>query len=103
MAIQVPYTYILQYVLVHSQVRLLAECTGIFGTLLIIEYSQVSVQVQGDGEISFLNMVATPPLFLFISSFGGARAEDRTRGCLTGAPRATCRLRRHPTSPGVAT
>ena len=28
--------------------------------------------------------------------FWGARAEDRTRGCLTAARRATCRLRRHP-------
>ena len=28
--------------------------------------------------------------------FWGARAEDRTRGCLTAARRATCMLRRHP-------
>ena len=28
--------------------------------------------------------------------FRGARAEDRTRGCLTAARRATCGLRRHP-------
>ena len=38
-------------------------------------------------------MVATL-LIYFI--FWGARAEDRTRGCLTAARRATCMLRRHP-------
>ena len=27
--------------------------------------------------------------------FWGARAEDRTRGCLTAARRATCGIRRH--------
>ena len=32
-----------------------------------------------------------------------ARAEDRTRGCLTAARRATCGLRRHPRAGYVAT
>jgi len=31
--------------------------------------------------------------------FWGARAEDRTRGCLTAAQRATCMLCRHPYMP----
>ena len=35
--------------------------------------------------------------------FWGARAEKRTRGCLTAAGRATCGLRRHPHVDYVAT
>jgi len=34
-------------------------------------------------------------LFVYFM-FWGARAEDQTRGCLTAAQRATCRLCRHP-------
>ena len=46
----------------------------------------------------FLIMVATLPLgtrFVYFL-FWGARAEDRTQGCLTAVRRATCMLRRHP-------
>ena len=35
--------------------------------------------------------------------FRGARAEDRTRDCLTAARHATCGLRRHPNVGYVAT
>jgi len=34
--------------------------------------------------------------------FWGARVEDRTRGCLTAARRATCGLRRHPVGGDVS-
>jgi len=37
-------------------------------------------------------MVATSSLFFSLFNISGARAEDRTRGCLTAARRATCGL-----------
>ena len=65
--------------------------------LEIVDFLQCSVDARALINIRqfFFKYGGHAATLLIYFIFWGARAEDRTRGCLTAARRATCMLRRH--------
>ena len=71
------------------------KAVNIYRTYHISLYFNISWSLKYEFLQIFLKYGGHAATLLVYIIFWGARAEDRTRGCLTAARRPTCGLRRH--------